>query len=121
MHTVTLQALRHPARIDLLLRELVHALALVPDGAHEICDSATLPPALQRLAECASHLDARWACWRDEDGHLWFFVGEMPMPLSRQFGMPVLQLDQYEEEGLICATGRWLTDSDGKWRRCAAV
>src|SRR5579872_5857121 len=98
MHTVTLKQIKNPSRLGVLLRELVKALDIVPQNAYEIAARNGLPPALRRVAQCAQHLDASWACWLDDAGHTWFFVAEMPLSLSREHGKPVLQIDQYGED-----------------------
>jgi hypothetical protein len=116
MHTITLQAVKHPSRLGVLLRELVRSFDIVPQEAYEMAARDNLPPALRRVAVCAEHLDACWACWIDENGQVWFFVGELPMALSREHGKPVLQLDRYGEDGLILETSRWL-QAAGKWSR----
>jgi hypothetical protein len=104
MHTNTLTAIKHPSHAGLLLRELVQTLHVVPTGAYELGDAGKLPPALGIVAQRAQHVDACWACWVDDTGHLWLFVAEMPLELSREHGKPVLQLDRYGEDGLIQET-----------------
>ncbi len=118
MHTMTLRAIKHPSRLAVLLRELVQTLNVLPKNADEVCDTATLPPALRRFVRCAAHLDASWAIrWVDDAGHAWFYFAEMPLELSREHGKPVLQIDRYDEDGAILETSKWLEGHDGKWSR----
>ena len=117
MHTLMLQALKHPSEMDLLVRELVQNLGLVPEGAYQIDDCASLPIAVQHLARCADRADQSWACWLSDDGRVWFFIAEMPLAPSRERGKPVLHIDQYREDGVICDTGQWVEDAGGKWVR----
>jgi hypothetical protein len=121
MHTITLRAIKHPSRVAVLLRELVHTFNVLPKDAYEVCDGAKLPPALRRFTRCAAHLNASWACWMDGAGNAWFFFAEMPLELSRERGVPVLQLDRYGDDGAIVETGRWMRSSDGIWRRVSAA
>ena len=50
MHTVTLQAIKHPSRIAVLLRALVQTFEMIPERAREIADRDGLPPPLRRIA-----------------------------------------------------------------------
>ena len=117
MHTVTLQTIKRPSCVGVLLRELSHETDVIPKGAYEIAERNNLPPTLRRVAQCAEHLNASWACWVNDAGQVWFFVAEMPLQLSRDQGKPVLQLDRYGDDGLIIETGRWVKGSGEKWQR----
>jgi len=123
MCTRTLQMLEPPSQVDVLLRELVQSRGIVPEGTYEIRDRTSLPTALRRLAQNIRHTaDQSWACWLSDDGHTWFFfIAEMPSSLSSERGKPVLQINQYGEDGVILYTGQWVADAAGKWMRCTAV
>jgi hypothetical protein len=43
----------------------------------------------------------------------------MSLALSRERGAPVLLVNRYAESGELKDAGSWMTDHDGKWRRCA--
>ena len=120
MQTVTLRVIKHPSRLCLLLRELVQTFDVVPRDAQEVCDPMRLPAALRRFVRCAAHLDASWACWLDDAGHAWFYFAEMPLELSRGHGKPVLQIDRYDEHGIILETSKWLEGVGGAWSRMLA-
>ena len=121
MHTVSLRALQHPSHVDELLTELVQSVdELIPEGAYQILDQSSLPTALRRLARYALHTGHSWACWVDDNGRAWLFLAEMSLTLSRESGVPVLQVDQYGEDGQIRDTGKWIAAGDGKWQRCGA-
>jgi hypothetical protein len=118
MHTVSLRALQHPSHVDELLTELVQSVdELIPEGAYQILDQSSLPTTLRRLVRYALHTGRSWACWVDDSGHAWLFLAEMTLALSRERGVPVLHVDQYDEEGEIRDTGKWIAAHDGKWQR----
>jgi hypothetical protein len=120
MHTVSLRALQHPSHVDELLTELVQSVdELIPEGAYQILDQASLPTALNRLARYAVFKGHSWACWVDDSGHAWLFLAEMSLTLSRERGVPVLQVDQYGEDGQMRDSGKWIAAHDGKWQRCS--
>jgi hypothetical protein len=120
MHTVSLRALQHPSHVDELLTELVQSVdELIPEGAYQILDQASLPEPLRRLVRYALHTGHSWACWFDDGGRAWLFLAEMSLALSRESGVPVLHVDQYAEDGEIRATGRWIATQDGKWQPCS--
>lgn len=121
MHTVYLRALQFPSHVDELLLELVQSVAeLIPEGAYQILDQASLPTALHPRVRYALHTGKSWACWVDDGGRAWLFLAEMSLPLSRESGTPVLQVDQYGEDGEVRDTARWIAASDGKWQRHSA-
>jgi hypothetical protein len=44
----------------------------------------------------------------------------MSLPLFRERGAPVLQVDLYDEAGELKDAGIWMIDPEGKWSRCVA-
>jgi hypothetical protein len=42
----------------------------------------------------------------------------MSLPMSRERGAPVLQVNLYDDEGLK-ECGPWMPDGDGRWCRCS--
>jgi len=120
MHTVSLRALQHPSHVDELLTELVQSVdELIPEGAYLILDQASLPAMLHRLVRYAGYTRQSWACWVDDGGHAWLFLAEMSLDLSRERGNPVLQVDQYREDGQLRESAKWTATSDGTWQRCS--
>jgi hypothetical protein len=43
----------------------------------------------------------------------------MSLPLSRERGSPVLLVNRYSESAELQDAGSWMSDQEGKWRRCA--
>jgi hypothetical protein len=44
----------------------------------------------------------------------------MSLPLSRERGAPVRQVDLCDDAGELKDAGIWVTDQEGKWTRSAA-
>jgi hypothetical protein len=118
MHTLVLKQLQQPTQVERLLHEVVKGVGMVPANAHLIRDHDSVSAAFRRTILQATNLRQTWASWADEHEHVWLFVAEMPLALSRERGTPVLQVDVYREDGEMHETGRWV-NSEGKWSRCA--
>jgi hypothetical protein len=119
LKTLVLQALQQPTHLEQMLHGVVEGVGLVPADAFPIRDRDSLSAPLQRIFLRAMNLRQSWAAWADEHGHVWLFVAEMPMSLSRERGAPVLQLDVYREDGDMHDTGQWVNHGDN-WSRSAA-
>jgi hypothetical protein len=105
--------------------------------------AATVPKELRGLVMQAVKLGRTWSCWTDGT-QTWLFTAEMSRPLSRErpsavdvsvsaeeisaildsteqpeyFGASVLQVNLYRDDGTLQASGGWIYDRDGNWRRC---
>lgn len=99
-----------------LLRALVSALQFVPERSRPIHDRAQLPPALQKVVALTTAAGHSWVAWNDERAHVWLYLGQMSLLLSRTCGSPVLQVKYYRETGLV-DTCNWVIDRHAKWRR----
>lgn len=117
MQTVMLRALQQPSHLDGLLKSLVKCLRIVPEDAWAILDLGELTPELQKIATAAASSGQSWRAFTDPGYHFWLFVGQMSLPLSRERGSPVLQLEYHREHGLR-ETGTWVIDRQAKWHRC---
>jgi hypothetical protein len=90
----------------------------VPKGSRKLPDRSELSSALQRIVIQAKLKEQVWSSWTD--GHrVWLFTAEMSLPLSRERGLPVLQVSWYGEHGEATKSGSWVCDREGKWRRCS--
>jgi hypothetical protein len=117
METVRLRRIQEPSQVERLLEAYVARGELLPKDAFQIRAMRALSPQLQRVVTRATQKGHVWACWADSY-HTWLFTCEMSLPLSRERGAPVLLIDQYDEAGELKDSGTWVSDQDGKWRRC---
>jgi hypothetical protein len=115
--TIRLRKLQEPTHLSRLLDALIVRAALVPVGAYRIRAAASVPTELRSIARLAVHSGRVWSCWA-HGVHTWLFTADMPLALSRERRRPVLQVDVYEDGGLR-ESGNWMSDSEGKWGRCA--
>jgi hypothetical protein len=116
--TARLSALqRQPSQVDTLLESFVLSRSHIPVGTWRIFERSDLPGSLQRVAIRAQKVQHTWGAWTD-DRHLWFYTAEMSLPLSRERGQPVLQINSYNEEGQIEESALWVSIRDGRWERC---
>jgi hypothetical protein len=110
---LTLQ--QRPSHIERLLDALVARSDLLPAGAYRIRDLASAPKELRRIAKLAAPSGRAWSCWA-KGPHAWLVTAELDLPLSRERGAPVLQVDVYDEDGpRDCDL--WLPDQEGRWQR----
>lgn len=116
METNRLRKLQQPGHVERLLKALVLDSDVLPPGAYEICERSSVPRELRGIATRASQKGQVWACW-SHSFRTWLFTGEMSLPLSRERGAPVLQVNRYTDGGLQ-DSAPWIPDRNGKWCRC---
>src|SRR5215470_2522438 len=118
--TARLRKLRQqPAHAERLLHALVVCANLVPEGAHQIRNFASVPKELRIIASLAATTSGHiWSCWTLE-GRTWLFTGELSLSQSRARGVPVLLVDAYDEDGPK-DSGLWAY-RQGIWERCATA
>jgi hypothetical protein len=117
MQTNRLRKLQQPSRIETLLEALISRSDLLPAGAYQVRDVASLPQGLRRIANLATEKGRVWSCWA-HSFRTWLFTGEMSLAMSRERAAPVLQVDLFDEDG-IKDSGQWTPDRAGKWCRCS--
>jgi hypothetical protein len=117
METLRLQTIQKPAHVEGLLQSLVKSLGILPDGSDKVADRSELPSALQKVVIKATKDGQSWRAWMHGGVHIWLFVAEMSLPLSRERGSPLIQVKSYREDGLR-ESANWLVDRQGKWHRC---
>jgi len=118
METVRLRKIQQPSHVERLLEAFASRGDLLPKDCYQIRASGALSPQLQRIVERAIQKGHVWACWANSY-HTWLFTCEMSLPLSRERGSPVLQVDVYDEAGELKDAGAWV-NQQGKWSRCVA-
>jgi hypothetical protein len=118
METRRLRTIQQPSHIERLLEALVSRANLLPKDSYQIRDPAALPPALQTVIAQAAREGRVWGCWANSY-ETCLFTSEMSLPRSRERGVPVLLVNRYGESGELQDAGVWMTDLEGKWRRCS--
>jgi hypothetical protein len=118
METKRLRTIQEPSQMEALLESFVCSVDLLPDGARKLLGRNELSSVLQRVAIHARKNDKAWGAWTDNH-RTWLFVAEMSLALSRERGRPVLQIDEYGEDGELKDSACWLCVRDGEWKRCA--
>jgi len=118
METRRLRTIQQPSHIERLLDALVSRANLLPKDGYQIRDPAALPPQLQTLITQATQEGRVWGCWANSF-ETCLFTCEMSLPRSRERGSPVLLVNRYGESGELQDAGSWMSDPEGKWRRCA--
>ena len=118
METRRLRTLQQPSQVAKLLEAFVARADLLPKGCYQIRDPTALPSPLQRIVTRALQDGRVWTCWANTHD-TWLFTCELSLPSSRERATPVLLVNRYAESGELQDAGSWMTDPDGKWRRCA--
>jgi hypothetical protein len=116
METVTLRVIQQPSGVEKLLESFV--MNDLPEGTRQLRDRGELSALLQRIVTQANKKDRAWSAWSD-DHRIWLFTAEMSLPLSRERGLPVLQVNCHGEDGELIKSGSWVRNPEGKWQRCA--
>jgi hypothetical protein len=119
METLRLRGIQQPSQVEKLLESYIAHAKVLPKDSYPVRDPTTLPSQLQRIVDREAEKGRTWLCWADPF-NTWLFTCEMSLPLSRERGAPVLQLDLYDEAGELKESGSWMVDQGGKWRRCVA-
>ena len=117
METMRLRKIQAPSQVERLLESYVARADLLPKDSFQIRTTRALSPQLQRVVTRATQKGHVWACWADSY-HTWLFTCEMSLALSRERGAPVLLIEQYDEAGELKESATWMSDQEGKWRRC---
>lgn len=116
METMRLRAIQQPSSVEKLLDSFV--MDNLPEGTRKLRDRSELSAILQRIVLKATKQEKAWSAWSN-DHQIWLFVAEMSLPLSRERGLPVLQIDCYGEYGELMKSASWVRNRDDKWRRCS--
>ena len=119
METLRLRRIQEPSRIGRLLDAFVARAGYLPDGAYPVRDSRELAQELRKIIARATVQGEAWSCWARGGAQVWLFTCEMSLPLSRERGVPVLLVRQYNEDAAVTDTGAWRYDPPhGAWTRC---
>jgi hypothetical protein len=118
MQTMKLFAYQTPSRVEALLESFALHRAELPKGATQVVDRSDLPSILQKFAIQGQKKGQVWRAWMHRD-LIWFLTAEMSLALSRERGLPTLQVGQYREDGRLKSWGHWVRLKDGTWQQCA--
>jgi hypothetical protein len=118
MHTSRLRRLEQPSDAERLLASYIAASGLLPVDARQVLQRPELPGELRRVLILATAARQAWSCWA-HNFRIWLFTGEISPSPCREQGAPVLQVNQWAEDGTLEAAGLWITDSEGSWHRCS--
>ncbi len=118
METVRLRRIQEPSRVGRLLDAFVVRGDYLPSNVYQVRDSRELPKGLRRIVTLATVQGEAWSCWAS-GAQIWLFTCEMSLPLSRERGVPVLLVRQYDEDAGLTDSGTWRYDPpQGTWTRC---
>ena len=119
METLRLRRIQDPSAVERLLDLFVNGTDRVPPEAYPVHTRSWLSnPDLKSVVYMAQQKHRTWCAWTD-DKCTWLFTAEMSLELSRERGVPVLEISAYSEHGELQETGFWAHSKDGKWQRCA--
>jgi hypothetical protein len=118
METVRPRQVPEPPSVEWLLHLFVTGTNRVPCGAYEVRTRSALPHSdLKSVVFVAQQKHRAWCAWTD-DKNTWLFTAEMSLALSRERGVPVLEVCAFSECGELKETGFWAHGKDGTWQRC---
>jgi hypothetical protein len=117
METLRLRRIQEPSQVESLLEAYISRARILPEGAYQVRDRRELPNRVQAIVSRTKALAQVWSGWV-RGAHVWLFICEMSLPLSRERGTPVLIVRLYNEDGEVVDSGTWRYQL-GTWARCA--
>lgn len=117
METLRLRRIQEPSRVERLLAAYISRTHL-PEDAYQIRDPSELPQCLRLVLTRAIGEGQVWSCWA-QGSRLWLYTCHMSLPLSRERGFPVIEVQLYAENAELKESGIWRYDPLGTWIRCA--
>ena len=119
METLKLRRIQEPSGVERLLDAYISRPGILPMAAYQIRDPRDLPQNLRKLVAQATTLGETWVGWA-HNTHIWLFVCEMSLTLSRERGAPVLLVRRYDEDASVTDSGAWrYAPGPGTWTRLA--
>jgi hypothetical protein len=114
VQTLRLRTLIDPRQARVLLDAYVTAVVALPAGARKQSDLARLPLAFQDRAETADAQGAIWSAWT-HGPDAWMFIGQLNLHRARERGLPVLEIDAYDDQHRTKSRTVALRKPDGSW------
>jgi hypothetical protein len=118
VETLRLKRLQEPTHVDELLHSFVQSRGLVPEDTYVVRDRSGLPEGMRDRILKAERNGQSWECWSDGN-HTWLFTAEMSLAESRERGLAVLRVSQFDAEGQLQETGCYVSDQHARWGRCS--
>ena len=117
METLRLRRIQEPSQVERLLDGFISRSVSLPSGAYAVRDTWELPNTLRGIVAQAAARGETWLCF-SRGSQVWLFICEMSLALSRERGVPVLLVRQYDEDARVKDSGTWRCDPLGTWTRC---
>jgi len=118
METLRLRRIQEPSRVERLLAAYISRANTLPEDSYQVRDPGELPQSLRLVLTRAIEEGKVWSCWA-HSSRLWLFTCHMSLPLSRERGSPVIEVQLYAEDAELKESGMWRYDPLGAWNRCA--
>jgi hypothetical protein len=116
VETLRLRKIQQPSKVERLLEACISRSNVLPKGCYQIRDPGSVPQGLQLILNQAITQGKVWSCWTNSSD-TWLLTCEMSLPLSRERGTPVLQVNLHDKNGALSDSGTWTTDPRGTWCR----
>jgi hypothetical protein len=113
-----LRKIQHPSKVGELLESYIAQSDVVPKGSYQIHRPGSIPQAVRDVLTRAVKEGQTWSCWA-HGLHTFLFTCNMSRPLTRERGVPVLEVSLYGDDGRLQDSGSWMPDQTGKWCRDA--
>ena len=117
METMKLRAIQQPGHAGELLDSFIRVVGSLPGDSYPLTEERQLTPSLEKLALRSLDEGHVWRAWTD-DREMWLWTSEMSLALSRERGMPVMEVRQYDEQGQMNSAGTWVRVRHDAWQRC---
>ena len=117
MQTMKLRSIQAPGHAGELLESFIRSEGHLNDDSRELKTERELTPTLERLAQRSLDDGGVWRAWTDER-EMWLWASEVSLALSRERGMPVMEIRRYDEQGNVEDSGTWVRIRQDQWQRC---
>jgi hypothetical protein len=117
MQTMKLRSIQAPGHAGELLESFIRHQGVLNDESRELKAERELTPRLEKLAQRSLDEGGVWRAWTDER-EMWLWASEVSLALSRERGMPVMEIRRYDEHGNVEDSGTWVRVRQDQWQRC---
>ena len=117
MQTMRLRAIQQPGNTGELLDSFIRAEGNLARDSRELTRERELTPTLERIAQRSLDDGGVWRAWTD-DRAMWLWSSAVSLALSRERGMPVMEIRRYDENGQVEQAGTWVRVRADEWQRC---